>query len=80
MFKGTVHVTLTDLQVYDLQQCPDIVEISAYDPDPLDPQDFSFLDPDLDSQKCADPRIRIQGAEYQPKTAKIKNFTLKTQV
>jgi len=31
---------------------------SAYDPDPLDPQ------------KYADPRIQIQGAKYQPKTAK----------
>ena len=42
--------------------------ISAQDPDPLDPQDFGFLDPY--SQKYADPRIRIQGAKYQPKTAK----------
>ena len=42
------------------------------DPDPLDPQDFGFLDPDPDPQKYADPRIRIQGAKYQPKTAKKK--------
>ena len=40
------------------------------DPDPLDPQDFDFLDPD--PQKYADPRIRIQEAKYQPKTAKKK--------
>ena len=33
----------------------------------MDPQDFGFLDPD--PQKYADPRIRIQGAKYQPKTA-----------
>ena len=38
---------------------------SAQDPDPLDPQDFGFLDPD--PQKYTDPRIRIQGAKYQPK-------------
>ena len=44
------------------------------DPDPLDPQDFGFLDPD--PQKYADPRIRIQGAKYQPKTAK-KNLLSK---
>ena len=40
----------------------------AQDPDPLDPQDFGFLDPD--PQKSADPQIRILGAKYQPKTAK----------
>ena len=38
-----------------------------------DPQDFGFLDPD--PQKYADPRIRIQGGKYQPKTAK-KTFLL----
>ena len=32
---------------------------NAYDPDPLDPQHFSFLD--SDPQKYADPRIQIQG-------------------
>ena len=48
---------------------------SAQDPDPLDPQDFGFLDPD--PQKYADPRIRIQGGKYQPKTAKKKNLILK---
>ena len=32
---------------------------SALDPDPLDPQ------------KYEDPRIRIQGAKYQPKIAKF---------
>ena len=48
------------------------VFISATDPepdqlaDPLDPQDFGFLDPD--PEKYADPRI--QGVKYQPKTAK----------
>ena len=44
---------------------------SAQDPDPLDLQDFGFLDPDPDPQKYADPRIRIQHAKYKPKTAKI---------
>jgi len=39
----------------------------------LDPKDFGFLDPD--PQKYADPRIRIQGVKYQPKTAK-KTFLL----
>jgi len=39
--------------------------------DPLDPQDFGFLDPD--PEKYADPRI--QGVKYQPKTAK-KTFLL----
>ena len=42
----------------------------AWDPDPLDPQHIGFLD--LDPEKYEDPRIRIQGAKYQPKTgAKI---------
>ena len=49
---------------------------SAKDPDPLDPQDFGLLDPDPDPQKYADPRIRIQGAKYQPKTAQ-KNLLSK---
>jgi len=40
----------------------------------LDPQDFGFLDPD--PQKYADQWIMIQGAKYQPKTAKKKNFFL----
>ena len=54
------------------------VRLSAKDPVPWDPQDFGFLDPD--PQKYADPRIRIQGVKYQPKTAK-KNFcTPKTQI
>ena len=54
-------------------------------PDPLDPQDFGYPDPldfgfpNPDPQKYADPRIRIQGKKYQPKTAK-KKFTLKTQI
>ena len=34
--------------------------------DPLDLQDFGFLD--LDPQKYADPLIRIQKVKYQPKT------------
>jgi len=48
---------------------------SAQDPDPdtLDPQNFDFLDPDL--QKNADPCIRIQGANNQPKPTK-KTFLL----
>ena len=52
-----------------------LILISAWDPDPLDPQDFGFLNPYLDPQKYADPRIRIQGVKYQPKTAK-KTFIL----
>ena len=46
------------------------VVTSAQDPDPLDPQDFGFLDPD--PQKYADLQIRIQGEKYQPKIAKKK--------
>ena len=38
------------------------------------PQDFGFLDPDL--QKYADPQIRIQEAKYQPKVA-LKKIILK---
>ena len=38
------------------------------DPDPLDPQDFGFMDPD--TQQYGDPWIPIQGVKYQPKTAK----------
>ena len=49
------------------------VRLSAKDPVPWDPQDFGFLDPD--PQKYADPRIRIQGVKYQPKTEK-KHFLL----
>ncbi len=44
------------------------------DPDPLDPQDFNFLDPD--PQKYADPQILIQWAKYQTKTAKNKTNLL----
>ena len=47
-------------------------ESSAQGPDPLDPHDFGFLDPD--PQKYADLRIRIQGAKYQPKTEKKNLF------
>ena len=50
-----------------------VLRIRIPDPDPLDPQDFGFLDPD--PQKYADPRIRIQGVKYQPKTTK-KTFLL----
>ena len=49
---------------------------SAQDTDPLDPQDFGFLDPDPDQQKYGDPRIRIQGAKYQQNPAK-KNLLSK---
>ena len=57
-----------------------MIRISALDPDtdPLDPQDFGFLD--TDPQKYADPRIRIQGVKYQPKTAKKHFFAPKTQI
>ena len=47
---------------------------SASDPDPLDPQHFSFLDPG--PQKYVDPQIWIQGAKYQQQ----KSFALKTQI
>ena len=40
----------------------------------MDPQDFGFLDPD--PWRYADPRIRIQVAKYQLKTAKINPFLL----
>ena len=54
-----------------------VLRIRIPDPDPLDPQDFGFLDPD--PQKYADPRIRILGVKYQPKTTKKNFFTPKTQ-
>ena len=42
-------------------------------------QVFGFLDPD--PQKYVDPRIRIQGAKYQPKNCKKKHLrTLKIQI
>jgi len=47
------------------------------DPDPLNPQDFGFLDPDPDPQKyadLADLQIRIQKAKYQQKL-QIKLFS-----
>ncbi len=44
------------------------VEGSAKDPDPLDPQDFGFLDPD--PQKYADPWIRIKGVNINQKRQK----------
>jgi len=43
----------------------------------LDPQDFGFLDPDL--QKYADPRIWIQRVKNQPKTAKKTFLLLKSK-
>ena len=43
---------------------------SAQDPDPLDPQHVSFLDPEPDPEKYADPR-----GKYPPKTAN-KNVLL----
>ena len=47
---------------------------SAKDPDP---QDFGFLD--LDLQKYVVSRIRIQGAKYQPKTEKEIFLLLKSK-
>ena len=41
------------------------VSNSAKDPDPTDPQDFDFLDPDSDSHIFADPL-----GKYKPKTQK----------
>ena len=73
------HYPLTHPFVLDAKMVRPIhngtLKSSAQDPDPLDSQDFGFFDPD--PQKYADPRIRIQGAKYQPKTAK-KKFHLKT--
>ena len=43
------------------------------DPDPLDPQDFGFLD--LDPQKYADPRIRIQKGKILTKNCKKKIYS-----
>ena len=66
--------------------CIDIIsyQSSAQDPDldldPLDPQEFVFLDPDPDLQKYADPQIRIQSVKYQPKTAKKTFFTPKIKI
>ena len=54
-----------------------ILYCSVLDPDPLDPKDFSFLNPD--PQKYADPRIPIQGVKYQLKTA-TKKIILETQI
>ena len=45
----------------------------------LVPQDFNFLDLYSDPQKYPDPRIRIQGVLYQPKTEN-NFFTPKTQI
>ena len=39
---------------------------SAQDTDPLDPQDFEFLDPDI--------KISISISKYQPKNVKQKLF------
>ena len=39
--------------------------ISAQDLDPLDPEDFGFLDPD--PQKYANTLIRIEDVKYQQK-------------
>jgi len=44
--------------------------------DPLDSQDFGFLDPD--PQKYANPRIRIPGVKYQRKTEKKNIFIPKS--
>ena len=46
----------------------------------MDLQDFGFLGLDPYPQKYADPRIRIQGAKYEPKIVKKNFFTLKTQI
>ena len=37
----------------------------------------SFSDLDPDPKKYVDPRIRIQGGKYQPKTAKKTSLLLK---
>ena len=72
--RETIYFCLMSLLIYLNSK-----ESSSQDPDPLDPQDFSFVDPDPDPQKYADPRIRIQVTKYQPKTAK-KKITPKTQI
>ena len=73
-FKSIINVGSSKIQVPYPEQNP-IIKTSAQDPDPepLDPQDFGFLDPD--PQKYVDPRFRIQGTKYQPKTAKKKLIT-----
>ena len=71
-----VFVILRDIILIVLHYLSDIYQ----DPDPLDPQDFGFLDPDTDPQKYADTRIQIQGVKFPPKTAKKNFFTPKTQI
>ena len=46
---------------------------SSEDPDPLDPQDFGFLDLNPDPQKYADPDPR---GKISKKNAKKKTFLL----
>ena len=66
----------TDWNILKHQSVRSAQSNSALDPDPLDPQDFGFLDPDPHLQKYAFPRIRIQGATNQQKTATKKKFLL----
>ena len=74
MFAKSTNCTIRAQPRYPLRS-PKKHVISAQDPgpDPLDPQDFGFLDP----EKYADPRI--QGAKYQPKMEE-KKITPKTQI
>ena len=68
----------SQLQAHGLAQVRYII-VSAYDPNPLDPQCFGFLDPD--SPNYADPRIWIQEAKYQSYISTAnKSLTLKTQI
>ena len=49
---------------------------SAWDPDPLDPQHFNFLEPD--SQNYADPRFKINQCQQKKSNnfQKTKKFLL----
>ena len=38
---------------------------SANDPDPVDPQDFGFLDLDPDPKKYADPRSKMSAKNFK---------------
>ena len=51
------------------------VLIIVYDPDPLDPQDFAFLDPDPQNYTDPGPRGKIS-----TKNCKKNFFTLKIQI
>ena len=76
---GSAVLTLMDTNKQTDKQTdkPNLYIEAVLDPDPLNPQDFGFLDPDPDPQKyadLADLQIRIQGANYQQKL-QVKLFS-----